>query len=250
MLCLARVCCDLLWHCPLPCTAWCAKPDPDPNSLGRCGLAGCRLQSGALCVSRAIRIQIARPIRRARPQPEGMRTLPQAPPGTRQPPNTCAVLPHLVAAPPEPGNRNQNQGPSRPRAGPSLVVYILQAASVTAVDVNRAPRPAGGASGRGAPQSTTGPTPGPRTPSRLKDLAQCAAQIGFKAETAAFAEGNFNIMMMLCTSCDAHDDDMHNVRCTRWCLAYRRMHTMMKCISYDAHDDDMRIVHAHRPCTR
>ena len=119
---------------------------------------------------------------------------PQAPPGPGQPPNTCAVLPHLAAAPPEPGNRNQNQGPSRPRAGPSLVVYILQAASAIAVaiDVNRAPRPAGGASGRGAPQSTTGPAPGPRAPSRLWDLAQCAAQIGFEAETAAFAEGNFN----------------------------------------------------------
>ena len=184
--------CYLLWHCPLPCTAWCAKPDPDPDSPGRCGLAGCRLQSGAPCVSRAIQIRIARPIRRAGPRSEGMRTLPQAPPGPGQPPNTCAVLPHLAAAPPEPGNRNQNQGPSRPRAGPSLVVYILQAASATAVDVNRAPWPAGGASGRGAPQSTTGPAPGPRAPSRLWDLAQCAAQIGFEAETAAFAEGNFN----------------------------------------------------------
>ena len=69
MLCLARVCCatSVLWHCPLPCTAWCAKPDPDPDSPGRCGLAGCRLQSGAPCVSRAIRIQIERPIRRAGP---------------------------------------------------------------------------------------------------------------------------------------------------------------------------------------
>ena len=68
-----------------------------------------------------------------------------------------------------------------PRAGPSLVVYILQAASATAVDVNRAPRPAGGASGRGAPQRTTGPASGPRAPSRLWDLAQCAAKIGFEA---------------------------------------------------------------------
>ena len=193
-----HVLCYLLWHCPLPCTARCAKPDPDPDSPVRCGLAGCRLQSGAPCVSQAIRIQIARPIRRAGPRPEGMRALPQAPPAG-QPPNTWAVLPHLAAAPPEPGNRNQNQGPSRLRAGTSLVVNILQAASATAVDVNRAPRPAGagGASGRGAPQSTTGPSPGPRAPSRLWDLAQCAAQIGFEAETAAFAEGNNNLIIVI-----------------------------------------------------
>ena len=120
---------------------------------------------------------------RAGPRPEGMRPLPQAPPGTGQSPDACAVLPHLVVhvAPPGPGNRNQNQGPSRPRAGSSAVVYILQAASASAVDVNRVPRPAGGASGRGAPQSTTGPAPGPRAPSRLWNLAQCAAQIGFEA---------------------------------------------------------------------
>ena len=31
-----------------------------------------------------------------------------------------------------------------------------------------------------------------RPPARLWDLAQCTAQIGFEAETAAFAEGNFN----------------------------------------------------------
>ena len=56
------------------------------------------------------------------------------------------------------------------------------------------PTSACGASGRGAPQSTTRPAPGPRAPSRLWDLAQCAARIGFEAETAAFAEGNFNII--------------------------------------------------------
>ena len=54
---------------------------------------------------------------------------------------------------------------------------------------------------RGAPQSNTGPVPGPRprAPSRLWDLAQCAAQIGFEAETAAFAEGNFNSNYTLST---------------------------------------------------
>ena len=154
-----RVLCYLLWHCPLPCTAWCAKPDPDPDSPGRCGLAGCRLQSAAPCVSRAIRSRIVRPIRRAGPRPEGMRTLSQAPP------NVCAVLPHLVAAPPGPGNRNQNQGPSRPREGSSLVVcnFILQAASASAVDVNRVPRPACGASGGVHPKA---PPDLPQVPGR------------------------------------------------------------------------------------
>ena len=97
-----RVLCYLLWHCPLPCTAWCAKPDPDPDSPGRCGLAGCRLQSGAPCVSRAIRIRIARPIRRAGPRPEGMRTLlkrPQASDSPQIPARYCRIWLQLRPSP-------------------------------------------------------------------------------------------------------------------------------------------------------
>ena len=62
-----RVLCYLLW-----CPSWCAKYDSDPDSPGRCGLSWCRLQSAAPCVFRAIRIRIARPIRRAGPRPQEM----------------------------------------------------------------------------------------------------------------------------------------------------------------------------------
>ena len=149
MLCLARVCCATCSgtaHSRAPHGA----PSPTPIPIARAAVvwlgAGCRAARRAFPGPSGSRLQgqFAEP--GPGPRPEGMRALraPSAPrPG--QPPNTCAVLPHLAAAPPEPSNRNQNQGPSRPRAGPSLVVYILQAASATAVDVNRAPRPAGGA---------------------------------------------------------------------------------------------------------
>ena len=133
-----RVLCYLLWHCPLPCTAWCAKPDPDPDSPVRCGLAGCRLQSGAPCVSRAIRIRIARPIRRAGPRPEGMRTLPQAPPGTRQTPIPARYCRIWLQLRPSPVTGIKTRGRPGPGQGPAWsCIYCKRLALLPSTSTGR-----------------------------------------------------------------------------------------------------------------